>query len=243
MDDPEALCDPPPAQLNERSRHGGQQVLVWDLPLRLWHWTFAVCVTFSLYTGLAGDISLMTWHQRSGLTILGLLAFRLCWGVWGGRYARLRHYFTTPSKVLDHFRKPRVGGHGTRGHKSGDPHTAPGIALVALLFLVVAVQATTGLFATDDIFNEGPLNRYVSKGVARDMTWIHHRALWGIIGLITVHLTAHAIYGLWLKDPTPLAMFSGRKFSAVAPTRHFYGRAALTAAAIAAVALALLARG
>ncbi len=198
---------------------------VWELPIRLWHWLFAGCVLFSLYTGLSGDFSLMEWHQRSGYAVLALLLFRLCWGVWGGPYTRLRHYVTTPRDVLAHF---------FRSLRSGEPparaHTAPGIALGVLLFLAVAVQATTGLFATDDIFIEGPLRAYVDAATASAMNWTHHRAFWVVIALVSTHLAAHAVYGA-MRNPTPLSMITGRKTVDLPPTDHHLLRGALTIAA------------
>jgi cytochrome b len=189
---------------------------VWDLPLRLWHWAFALCVTFSLYSGLSGEISLLDWHQRSGMTILGLLLFRLAWGLWGGRYARFSYYWTTPGRVIEHF----------RGHVRS-PHTAPGVALVVLLVIAVVVQATTGLMTTDDIFNEGPLVSYVDSETARAMSRVHHRVFWLIVALIATHLTAHIVYGL-RRDPTPLSMFTGTKQASVAPTDERILRGSLT---------------
>ena len=59
-------------------------VLVWEWPLRLWHWLFAGCISGSLYTGLSEDISLLTWHMRFGYCVLGLLMFRLLWAIWVG---------------------------------------------------------------------------------------------------------------------------------------------------------------
>ncbi len=201
---------------------------VWDLPIRLWHWLFGACVVFSLYTGLAGDISLMQWHQRSGYTIVGLLLFRVGWGLWGGLYTRFRHYLTTPRRILKHFT------HGFRGRSGSEPvreaHTAPGIALVVLLFLAVAIQATTGLFATDDIFIEGPLTRYVDDDVSSGMTWVHHRVFWLVIALVATHLTAHLVYAA-MRDPTPLSMVTGRKAVDLPATGDYLLRGAVTVAA------------
>ncbi len=193
---------------------------IWDWPLRIWHWAFSAFIAFSLYSGLVGDIGLLEWHQRSGLVLLGLVVFRMGWGLWGGRYARLTHYWTTPRAFVDHFLR--------RGEPKA--HTSPGVALAVVLVLAVAVQVGTGLFATDDIFNEGPLNRYVSNEFARTATWIHHRVHWLVLGAGVVHLTAHAVYGLMLRDPTPLAMFTGRKRLDLPPTPHFWIRAAVTTA-------------
>ncbi len=204
---------------------------VWDLPLRLWHWAFAACVAFSLYTGLAGDFSLMEWHQRSGFTVIALLAFRLGWGAWGGRYAKFARYATTPRRLIGWLaeaarrRRPPPLGEG----RPEDPHTAPGIALVVLLFFAVAAQALTGLFATDDIFIEGPLRRHVEDELAGTMNWIHHRAFWVVLALVGTHLAAHVTYAAF-KDATPLAMITGRKaINAPATPQHLWRGAATLA--------------
>jgi cytochrome b len=93
--------------------------LVWDWPLRVWHWLFALCLAGSLTTGLLGDISLMDWHMRLGFTAIGLLLFRLGWALWGARYARWHTFAVTPARFVAFVR-----GVGDQG-----PRTAPGAAL------------------------------------------------------------------------------------------------------------------
>ena len=90
----------------------------------------------------------------------------------------------------------------------------------------------TGLFATDDIFNEGPLTRHVGDEVSSTMTWIHHRVFWVIIALVATHLTANAVYAM-MRDPTPLAIFTGRKALDLPPTEQHLLRGMFTAAAAA----------
>ena len=192
---------------------------VWDLPFRLWQWALALSVLFSLYTGLSGDISLMEWHQRSGFVVLGLLLFRVGWWIWGGRYVRLSQYWTTPRRFIQHF----------AGTGKADPHTSPGIVMAILVIVALAVQAGTGLFATDDIFNEGPLVRHVGGDVSATMTWIHHRVFWVIIALVATHITANAVYAM-MRNPTPLAIFTGRKPLDLPPTDQHLLRALFTAA-------------
>lgn len=212
------------ASTRRSNRPARAPVTVWDWPLRLWHWALAACVGFSLYSGLDGDLELIEWHQRSGLALLGLLVFRVGWAAWGGWYARFNHYRPTPKAFFDHF----------RGRGAATPHTAPGVALVLLMFLALAVQVGTGLFATDDIFNEGPLTGGVSIEFARAATWVHRRWHWVILGAVCVHLCAHALYATVLRDSTPLGMFTGRKplrgADGLPSTPHFWTRAGLTAA-------------
>ena len=204
-------------------------VKVWDLPLRIWHWAFAVCLAGLLYTGLSGDLSLLRWHMRLGAVMVGLLLFRLLWGLWGAIHARWRGYVPSLRQFVAHFRGGRVD----------DPHTAPGRVLAIGFVALAAVQATTGLFANDDIFTEGPLARTVSDALSDRLTWVHNRVFMGLIALVAVHLTAHVVYAL-RRDPTPLAMFTGRKRAAVGPAANHWLRAALTAAL---AAIAVLAGG
>lgn len=179
-------------------------VQVWEWPLRVWHWLFALTISGSLITGLSGNIGWMDWHLRFGFIACGLLVFRLLWGFAGGLYSRWQTYRTTPARMLAYFR-----GAGPIGDHR-DAHTAPGVALVGLMLLAVLVQAVSGLFTTDDIFIEGPLVRHASSGLVSDMSWLHHRVFMLILAAIAMHLTAHVVYGL-KRDPLPLSMFTGKK--------------------------------
>jgi cytochrome b len=203
--------------------------LVWDWPLRIWHWAFALVVTGSLGTGLYGDIAFMEWHMRLGYGALGLLLFRIGWALWGGRYARIASFRATPASFIAHFR----GITALRGIGAAAPRTAPGVVLAVALMALVTVQAVSGLYTTDDIFTDGPLVRHGSAGTLALMSFLHHRVFWGVLGLVGVHLLAQLIYGL-RRDPTPLSMFTGRKRVSAIPTRHLLLRGLATAAAAAA---------
>jgi len=202
-------------------------VRVWDLPLRIWHWVFAACLAALLYTGLSGNLDLLKWHMRLGAVMVGLLLFRLMWGLWGAPHARWRGYAPSLRLFVAHFRGGRVD----------DPHTAPGRVLAVGFVALAAVQAGTGLFANDDIFSAGPLARTVSDALSDRLTWVHNRVFMAIIAMIAVHLAAHGVYAL-RRDPTPLAMTTGRKSATVKPTKDHWLRAALTAAAAAALVFA-----
>ena len=209
----------PSAEAAEAAEEG--KGAIWDWPLRLWHWAFAACVVFCLCSGLYGDIDLAPWHMRSGLALVGLLVFRLAWAVWGGLYARWRHYWTTPRALWLHF----------RGRAPATlAHTAPGTALALLFAATVTAQVASGLFTTDDILHEGPLFALASDGLARSAAWLHRRLHWVILGGVSAHLAANAVYAFAMRDSTPLAMFTGRKpKSARLPsTPHFWLRAGLT---------------
>lgn len=195
-------------------------VRVWDLPLRLWHWLFAAAVGGALYTGLSEDIALIDWHMRCGLAALALLVWRLGWGLFGPPYARWRH-------VARAFWPGSAPSSAARPAESTDAsvaRTRPGAMMALALPLMVVVQAGAGLFTSDFIFTDGPLVRHVSAATVDLLSAVHHRAYWLVLGLIGLHLSAHAYYGA-RRDPLVLSMLTGRKRVPLPPARDRLGLA------------------
>lgn len=170
---------------------------VWDLPTRLFHWLFATAVIGAIVTVKVGG-TWMDWHLPFGVTALVLLSFRVIWGFTGSRYARFSSFVKGPVAVWQYLRHPE--------ERSPPGHSPLGGLSVVALLLVVAVQATTGLFATDDILTSGPLNPFVSSDTAALLTSIHkwnENILFGLVGL---HLVAIAVYALRGKQLVPPMM-------------------------------------
>src|SRR3954470_17626865 len=61
-----------------------ETVLVWDWPLRLWHWSLTVLILVAWFTPNTYD----SLHRFAGYAVIGLLAFRLAWGFFGTRHSR-----------------------------------------------------------------------------------------------------------------------------------------------------------
>jgi cytochrome b len=159
-------------------------VRVWDLPTRLFHWLLATLVVFSFASAKIGG-AWIEWHFRSGYTILALLLFRLLWGCAGNRHARFSSFLLGPRAVASH-----LAGRGS----PGDGHSPLGGWSVIAMLAALLVQAGTGLFANDAIFNEGPLARFVSSTVSDRLSAIHR---WGektLIALVTLHVSAVGYY-------------------------------------------------
>ncbi len=199
-------------------------VLTWDWPHRLWHWAFAICIGVSLYTGLDGDSEVMELHVASGVTVLGLLLFRVGWALWGGRYVRFDQYRTSAAAVWQHLRGlPR----------SGNAHSAPAAAMAVAMSGAVLVQAITGLFSSDDILTDGPYAHLLSSRGVDLATAIHTRVFWLVLVLVAVHVTAIGWYAT-RRDPIALSMLHGRQRSALpALVQHRWWQAAATVLAAA----------
>jgi cytochrome b len=200
--------------------------LRYEWPHRLWHWAFAAALCTSLYTGLAGDIALMDLHIDCGVAVIALLLFRLGWALWGGTYVRLPQYRTSLRRIRDHFR---------RAPRADRAHTAPGAALALAMWCVVAAQAGSGLFSSDDIFTDGPFAHYLDAAGVDTATAIHTRLFWALITLIVAHLGALGWYTL-KRDPLTLSMLHGRAYDTLPPlASHLPIRAFTTAVGVAAL--------
>lgn len=183
---------------------------VWDLPVRLTHWLFVVCIAVSWWTA---EQRLMDWHRYSGYTMLGLLVFRIYWGIAGSSTARFARFVSGPRAVLDHFRLSRE----QRARVVG--HTPLGSWSVVVLLLAMIVQVTLGLFATDvDGIESGPLSHLVSFDVGRTFADAHDLSFDVLIVLIGLHVAAILFYLLYERNDLVSAMLSGRKRVAGEPS-------------------------
>jgi len=175
-------------------------IKVWDAPLRLFHWSLALAVCAAMLTGWLGG-NLMVWHGRLGLLILGLLAFRLLWGLLGSTYARWSRILAAPLALGDYLRgRWREAGHSPLG----------ALSVLGLLGLA-GFQTLSGLAANDDIAFQGPLYRLVEADTSAWLTGLHRQAWWLLLGLIALHLLAILYYGLVLRRPLVRAMVGGHR--------------------------------
>jgi cytochrome b len=164
-------------------------VRVWDLPTRLFHWLLALTIIGSVVSAkLGGDA--MVWHVRLGLTVMTLLAFRLVWGVIGGRWSRFASFLYAPSALRDYLR----GGSGPGGRYDVGHSPLGALSVFALLLLLIA-QVATGLVADDEIATTGPLYRFVSNAtVATASAWHSRWGQWLIYLLVVAHIGAVLYY-------------------------------------------------
>lgn len=220
-----AAADAAPAAATRRVR-------VWDLPTRLFHWALVAAVLVAVVSGqIGGDF--MELHGIAGLAVLGLVVFRLVWGVVGPRQARFASFAPTPA---------RLAAYG-RGRWRGLGHTPLGALAVFALLGLLAAQAGTGLFSHDDIAFAGPLAAQVGDALVERLSGWHHRIADALLILVGLHVAAIAFYAWFKKHNLVGPMISGDKQvdaaqadDASEPQRRWGLRVAL-ALALAAVAV------
>lgn len=192
---------PGPA-MNRRST----TVRVWDLPTRLFHWALAACVFGSIGSAWTGG-NAMPWHFRLGYAVFALLAFRLAWGLVGGRWSRFGSFVYAPSTLLRYLRgASRADEHHDVGH------SPTGALAVLALLAVLAAQVGTGLFADDEIANTGPLIKFVSGATSLALTrWHKGPGQWLIVALVLLHVAAIVYYLVGKKRNLLRPMLTGDK--------------------------------
>ncbi len=181
-------------------------VRVWDFPTRAFHWALAVTVVGSVVSAKIGG-NAMVWHFRFGFVVLALVAFRILWGLVGGRWSRFASFVYAPAALLRYLRgRPRPGEHLEVGHSP-----LASLSVFALL-AVLLVQLGTGLVADDEIANLGPLNRFVASETGLLATgWHKQWGQWLLIGLVTLHVAAVLYYLFVRKTNLVGPMLSGDK--------------------------------
>jgi cytochrome b len=185
-----------------------QREKIWDPVTRLWHWVLAFAVALNWTFGTYMSFDTVKWHFYTGYLILGLMAFRILWGFIGPAPIRFAAFIPTPASLLQYLKTVH------RREPSGTPgHNPLGALSVIAMLVVITAQGCTGLFIeTDDFFEYGPLNGYVSEKTADFMSGWHHYLSDVILILVILHVAAIVFYLLWKRENLIKPMISGWKW-------------------------------
>jgi len=234
MSSPELLSDFGAVEGATAGREGARRAVLWDLPLRVFHWSLVAAVTVAIVTGELGG-AWMPWHGRAGLVIIGLLVFRVLWGVLGSATSRFTQFAPTPARLLAYL----------RGRWRGVGHNPLGALSVFALLGLLSLQAATGLFGNDDIAFAGPLNHLVDDSAGTRATGWHRWLASGLIALVALHLLAIAFHVLVKRHRLVRPMITGRPALEAGGDwprpRGYGGLALLSAVVVAATAVLALA--
>lgn len=175
-----------------------QRQRVWDLPIRLFHWLLVASIAFAYVSGQLGG-NLIDWHARAGFLIVGLVVFRLVWGVVGTPTARFATFVRGPAAIAAYL----------RGEWRGIGHNPLGALSVLGLLALVGAQAATGLFTNDDIAFQGPFADWVGKELSDRFHGWHALLQNGLLALIGVHVAAIVFYARVKKENLVKPMITG----------------------------------
>ena len=181
-----------------------QTIRIWDLWIRLFHWSLAITVVFLLYSGETGWM-FFEWHKTIGEVVLALVVFRLLWGLFGSSNASLLSLIRSPGSGIAHLRElfsrklPQERGHNAAGGWA-----------VLLVLASIATQAISGQFIADEEeFLEGVFYGVVSSNTNALMYTIHMRNAALLKWFVLVHVVMVFVYLLYARVNLIFPMITG----------------------------------
>ena len=188
-----------------RNRLNGSErvVLVWDAPIRLFHWLVVALVTAAYVTW---QLNWMIWHAWAGETLLAVLLFRLLWGLFGSETARFSHFVVSPRTAW------RYLAHELRrepDRKAG--HNPAGGWMVLFLLALLFGETLTGLYVANDVADEGPMTELTPAPIANAITALH-TIFWDmLLAAMLLHVVAILVYAVAIRHNLVIPMITGRK--------------------------------
>ncbi len=167
------------------------RVLVWDLPVRVFHWLLALSFAGAWLTSESERWHLA--HITFGYTMAGLVGFRLVWGLIGTRHARFGAFVHAPAAAWRYLKSLFTS---TPEHPIGH-NPAGALAIVGLLALI-ALTAATGWANEIDLAGDW-------------LEEVHELSANALLLLVLVHLVGVAVGSLMHRENLVRSMITGRK--------------------------------
>jgi cytochrome b len=183
------------------------RTLIWDLPTRLFHWSLAGSFALAWLTS-EGD----RWrsiHVFLGYLMLGLVLFRLVWGVAGSHFSRFSSFWFGPRAAADYLKQvikrqaPRHVGHNPTGS----------VAIYLLLALTVVI-GITGILTLGADEQHGLATAWFGFDQARSIKKLHEFFATLMLLLVGVHLAGVVVESLLHKENLARSMLTGFKQAA-----------------------------
>lgn len=182
-------------------------ILIWDLPLRLFHWLFAASFAGAWLTAESDEW--LSLHTFLGYLMLGLIAFRLVWGLIGSRYARFSSFPYGPRAGLTYLRQS-LSGTAVR-HLGHNPAGSQAVFLLLGLGLLVGLS---GLFVQGGEEQHGAAAGVFGYALGKAIKEGHELLASLMLLVVIGHLLGVALESWLHRENLPRAMVNGRKTAA-----------------------------
>lgn len=167
-------------------RTSSENVRVWDMPLRLFHWVLVLSIAMAFLSS-EEDSVLNDWHVLSGWTAAILIVFRLVWGFVGGEHSRFSD-FIRPSRIAHH-----VSGLAQGKREPSLGHNPLGAVAVVVLLALTAVTVWSGAFGGEAT---GELHEVIA---------------WALLAMVAIHVIAVIVMSMLERENLVRAMVTGNK--------------------------------
>ena len=183
-----------------------QQVKVWDLLIRLFHWLLVSGIAAAY---VSAKYRFGELHTIIGYALIALLTLRIFWGIAGSKYARFGSFIFSMRETLDYLRSIPSG---SPRHYLG--HNPAGALMVFALMGLLALLFLTGLLTLAAIDFDGPFAAIALSVDDQTSYLFHHLHVWlvdvGMV-LVGVHILGVISGSFQHKENLIKAMFTGEK--------------------------------
>jgi len=178
--------------------------LIWDLPTRLFHWTLAGSFAVAWLTS-EQDTELPV-HVFFGYLMLGLVVFRIFWGLVGSHFSRFSSFPFKPKEGYEYL-KQVVTGKAER-HVGHNP--AGSLAIYALLILTVLVCAA-GILTLGSEEQHGPAAGWLGFDLMRVLKGAHKLGAIAMLLIVVGHVIGVVAESILHKENLARSMLTGYK--------------------------------
>lgn len=168
-----------------------QAILVWDFPIRVFHWLLAISFAGAWLTSESEAQQLI--HYAFGYSACAIILFRIVWGIVGTRYARFTQFIKGPTETWKHIKSLLVGK-----QTLGPGHNPAGALVMISLVILILLIDLTGYWIVKDVLGEW-------------MSGAHEAIANLAFGFALIHLAAAIIMSLVQKENLVKSMFTGIK--------------------------------
>lgn len=180
-----------------------QPVLVWDLPVRLFHWLTVALLAAAYVTW---RLNWMDWHAYAGEALLALVLFRIIWGFIGSDTARFACFLASPRAALRHL------AHMFRREPDEQAgHNPAGGWMVLVMLALVLGQTLTGIIDNNDVADAGPLTDILPAWLSNLIDDLHGWLWTVLLAAIALHVVAIVLYAVAKRQNLVWPMLTGHK--------------------------------
>ena len=181
------------------------EVLVWDLPVRVFHWLLVISFAGAWLTSESEAQQML--HYAFGYAACALVLLRVIWGVVGTRYARFTQFIKGPTETAHHLKsllksKDSTSDTGNLGH-----NPAGALAMLALMAMVLLI-GLTGYWNVKELY--GDLMEEAHESIA-SIT----------LALVLIHVAAAIVMSLIQKENLVKAMVTGKKLGSASQANRY----------------------
>jgi len=168
-----------------------QTVLVWDFPIRIFHWLLVVSFAGAWLT--SESEAQQMFHYAFGYSACALVLFRIIWGIVGTRYARFTQFIKGPVETIHHIKSLLTGKqHAGLGH-----NPAGALAMISLMILILLISLT-GYWSVREFL--GDFMNGAHEAIA-NLTLV----------VVVIHIAAAIIMSFLQKENLVRSMVTGNK--------------------------------